>query len=100
VVDYVDVRCVLGKAKSGDQEFTLFSVLPPGSPETMPKRQTSWSSYHGAGDSEEVVAITPEEVRAEIEWFEREYAEYLRALADVCGPRVRVLWGVVPQADF
>jgi hypothetical protein len=95
-----DISCVLNKVKHGRKEFMRTSILPPGSPTTKPKRQTYWGSYQGDGDSEEIVAITAEEVRAEVEWFEREYAEYLRTLTDVCGKRAQVLWGVVPKVDF
>jgi hypothetical protein len=57
----------------------------------------SWVAWRGDNDIENVVAITPENVRTEILWFEREYAEFLLALVERCGAPVRVLWGVVPQ---
>jgi hypothetical protein len=39
----------------------------------------------------------PRQMHWEVAWFEREFAEFLRAVADAYGQPARVRWGVVPS---
>jgi hypothetical protein len=62
----------------------------------QPPRQMHWDGGGGPANSN-VVDLTDVNVADEVAWFEREFAEFLRAVADAYGQPARVRWGVVPS---
>lgn len=80
-------------ASEEDVDSRTYQCLPNKHRPGRPERETSWD----AGRHEEaVVPVSPEQVRAETEWFEVAFAEEIADLRLRCGhENVAVRWGLV-----
>jgi hypothetical protein len=56
-----------------------------------------WVAWRGDNDIDNIVPITAQDIQAEMKWFEREYAWFLKGLREGCGAPVHICWGVLPQ---